>query len=291
MTNNKKGFTLIELLAVIVILAIILLIAVPSIMGVVKTAKENTFNNQVGLIRDAATNYILKGDAGFDENKIITLMLKDVQNSGLMPDEISDPRCKDGRFNNYLTTIDITKSANGKITYVVNPITSCTVNNLESPVFVIDPSTDNWVKSRKLTITYSSHSTSNKYTNSYSMDDGLTWVTVTGIMTEITVNQNGNVLAKTSDGNHDNDQISSFMVAKTDGIPPTTPTSGAIGDLTGTDTTGTIQTPASGSTDISNITYKYLVTTTSEEPSNTDSRFNIYEKCRSNILWLGYCGR
>ncbi len=37
----KKGFTLVELLAVIAILAILVIIALPNVMGMFNTAKQN----------------------------------------------------------------------------------------------------------------------------------------------------------------------------------------------------------------------------------------------------------
>jgi type IV pilus assembly protein PilA len=48
--NNKKGFTLVELLAVIVILAIILAIAVPSISGMINSAKRSSFEDDAKMI-------------------------------------------------------------------------------------------------------------------------------------------------------------------------------------------------------------------------------------------------
>ena len=44
---NKKGFTLVELLAVIAILAILVIIALPNVMGMFNTAKENSFKTEV----------------------------------------------------------------------------------------------------------------------------------------------------------------------------------------------------------------------------------------------------
>lgn len=50
MLKNKKGFTLVELLAVIVILAIILAIAIPSISGIVNSAKKGAFESDAKMI-------------------------------------------------------------------------------------------------------------------------------------------------------------------------------------------------------------------------------------------------
>ena len=52
----KKGFTLVELLAVIAILAILVIIALPNVMGMFNTAKENSFKTEVKEIYKVAQN-------------------------------------------------------------------------------------------------------------------------------------------------------------------------------------------------------------------------------------------
>ena len=47
---KKKGFTLVELLAVIAILAILVIIALPNVMGMFNTAKENSFATEIKTI-------------------------------------------------------------------------------------------------------------------------------------------------------------------------------------------------------------------------------------------------
>nr|MBP3258925.1 thrombospondin type-1 domain-containing protein [Bacilli bacterium] len=57
---------------------------------------------------------------------------------------------------------------------------------------------------------------------------------------------------------------------------PSIPTSGTIGDVSGSNRHATIQTPASGSTDdISDVVYKYLVTNDSNMPDKNDARFTV----------------
>ena len=51
---SKKGFTLVELLAVIAILAILVIIALPNVMGMFNTAKENSFKTEVKEIYKTA---------------------------------------------------------------------------------------------------------------------------------------------------------------------------------------------------------------------------------------------
>ncbi len=50
----KKGFTLVELLAVIAILAILVIIALPNVMGMFNTAKENSFKTEIKEIYKTA---------------------------------------------------------------------------------------------------------------------------------------------------------------------------------------------------------------------------------------------
>lgn len=54
---NKKAFTLIELLAVIVILGIIATITVPTIVGLINNAKEDTLEEQKNVIINAADRW------------------------------------------------------------------------------------------------------------------------------------------------------------------------------------------------------------------------------------------
>ena len=53
---KRKGFTLVELLAVIAILAILVIIALPNVMGMFNTAKENSFKTEVKEIFKVAQN-------------------------------------------------------------------------------------------------------------------------------------------------------------------------------------------------------------------------------------------
>ncbi len=57
--KNKKGFTLVELLAVIAILAILVIIALPNVLKLFRSAKQNTFVTEVqNLVRSAENKYL-----------------------------------------------------------------------------------------------------------------------------------------------------------------------------------------------------------------------------------------
>lgn len=83
----------------------------------------------------------------------------------------------------------------------------------------------------------------------------------------------------------------SNQTVKVDKTPPTTPTSGAIGAVSGSSTTGSIKTAAGGSTDAhSGLSgYRYLVTNTSTKPaasSVTSTSLNFTRACgKSYYAW------
>ena len=68
---------------------------------------------------------------------------------------------------------------------------------------------------------------------------------------------------------------SSAVTIKVDKVAPTLPTSGAIGNVSGTNKNASIKTPASGSTDKESgfESYLYLIKTTAGTPAKTDSGF------------------
>ena len=59
---KNKGFTLIELLAVIVILAIIMVIAVPQILKVIDSARSNSANSSIALLKDGIETQIASSE-------------------------------------------------------------------------------------------------------------------------------------------------------------------------------------------------------------------------------------
>ena len=80
---KRKGFTLVELLAVIAILAILVIIALPNVMGMFNTAKENSFKTEIKEIYKTAQNQWM-------------------QDSMYSTGEITYSRCKSGCTNNPL---------------------------------------------------------------------------------------------------------------------------------------------------------------------------------------------
>ena len=104
-----------------------------------------------------------------------------------------------------------------------------------------------------------------------------TWYKVTGNINAI-YNVDASTIATLTAVTYDGVNYSGAAtgtVAKIDLTGPTTPTGGAIGNVSGSNTTGTIQTAASGSTDagVGGITYKYLVTNSNSAPAKNNTGF------------------
>ena len=93
--KKRNGFTLVELLAVIVILAIVLIIAVPGVLGIINKTKNNAYESQLKIIKEAAKNYIMEARdvVVWKENQTV-VSLTEIQNRGLLEKKILDPRDK-----------------------------------------------------------------------------------------------------------------------------------------------------------------------------------------------------
>lgn len=112
---NKKGFTLVELLAVIVILAVILTIAVPNMFKIINKSKEDTYNNQVTMIIDAAKKYVVTEEVTVAVSPGTCINLSAIVTAGYLEKTPKNPKTgvdmagsvtaiKDGTTGNYTYT-------------------------------------------------------------------------------------------------------------------------------------------------------------------------------------------
>lgn len=107
---NNKGFTLLEVILTVAVLAVIVMIITPSIMGLMRKSKEDSYNNLVNSIISAAKTYVsdnrytLKDDNGVAltcENNIIYISLNTLVESGDLNSPVVDPRTnEDINLNN-----------------------------------------------------------------------------------------------------------------------------------------------------------------------------------------------
>ena len=147
---------------------------------------------------------------------------------------------------------------------------------------VITGGSTSWSNSEK-TISISTESTETseilKYqyyisTSSSSQTEG-SWIDVSGNSVNISTNGTRYIFMKAIANNGKESEVSNAETTMIDTEGPSVPTTGTIGDVSGTNTTGTIQTEASGSIDagVGEITYLYLITNTNTTPSKNDTGF------------------
>lgn len=93
--ENKKGFTLIELILVILLLSIIALISVPVITGIIKDAKDKSYQQQISGIVNAARTYMSKYPEKLpieDELGSSCVSIVELQKAGVLENkDISNP--------------------------------------------------------------------------------------------------------------------------------------------------------------------------------------------------------
>ena len=87
---KKYGFTLVELLGVIIILGVIALITFPIINKSIKSSKEKALEQVINNIEDAAYEYSISNDIGYD-TYYKSLSLDTLTSAGILKDNIINP--------------------------------------------------------------------------------------------------------------------------------------------------------------------------------------------------------
>jgi type IV pilus assembly protein PilA len=116
MQKKNKGFTLVELLAVIVILAVILVIAIPNIVNIINKSKVDAYNNQMELIKNAASKYMIQYAEEVSDPNNASVSLTKLQEKNLINSNIKNPITNQS-FGDITITI---KKTNNTITYGVS---------------------------------------------------------------------------------------------------------------------------------------------------------------------------
>jgi len=113
--KNKKAFTLVELLAIIVILAVILAVAIPNVVTVINSSRENAFKRSAGLILRQAKKEIVNNPAfvpGTTANQYRLIPLSSV-NFDANVDPWGDT------YNRALSYVLAIRNSTGGITYAI----------------------------------------------------------------------------------------------------------------------------------------------------------------------------
>ena len=88
----KKGFTLIELLAVMVIVGIITLITVPTVLHVIKNARESSINELEKSIKTAMQLWLTDNPSYYPKrNRKFYLTVSQLKHEGYLDDELINP--------------------------------------------------------------------------------------------------------------------------------------------------------------------------------------------------------
>jgi len=95
---NKKGFTLVELIVVIVIVALIALISVPAVINIIRDARERRESVDADVVLNAAYDFMLKDRSRLPASgSSVTITIIDIQNAGILREDITD--CRDDAPN------------------------------------------------------------------------------------------------------------------------------------------------------------------------------------------------
>ena len=129
--RKRKGFTLVELLAVIVILAIVLIIAVPGVLSSINKTKNNAYESQLKIIKEAAKNYIVGERSSVvwegTDPAVTIVSLTRMKEYGYLDKKIVDPR--DQSELKHLA-VEVKKDASNSISY---EIIETTTDEIELP--------------------------------------------------------------------------------------------------------------------------------------------------------------
>ncbi len=112
----KKGFTLIELICVITILGLIALIAIPTINNMIIKSREESYDEQLDTIIDAARTYMSANSLKLPSQTggATCVTIAELQAEGIIEEgEIENP-CADNKCSDELGAIDVQKF-NGRV--------------------------------------------------------------------------------------------------------------------------------------------------------------------------------
>lgn len=75
---KKNGFTLIELVAVVILLVAIALLTYPAITGMIDSSKEQAYNDQISIIKEAAHRWGIKNVNKLSETEVTVVTINDL---------------------------------------------------------------------------------------------------------------------------------------------------------------------------------------------------------------------
>ena len=273
---SRKGFTLVEVIAVILILGIIAAIVMPIIKTNLEEVRMKSFKESVNQIIRSGSIYASKhqvpkyldepivfacdGETCVNEKGDKLNFKGEIPTSGdIVIYGLNDVKASYVSNNTFCANgirgkLNVGKSCSD-IDITIPKVVSITQNQRVFTIKLLDK--ESGIKAYCLINTNDSNS--------------CTWTNTNTTTVEETLTTSGTYYVFAKDKKDNISESKSFETG--DIQDPTIPTSGSIGLVSGSNTTGTIQNPVSGSTDESEITYKYLVTNTNSKPDKYDTNF------------------
>lgn len=153
---NRKGFTLAEILGVIVIISLLLILIVPTIINNISSSGEDAEDTGNEIIFNAADLYIREHSEEYPTGKSgkYCVAISDLINDGKLTEPVIDVTTGEDISNkSVLVTIYSTGSKEYEIKDAKCSDLS-TSPSLSMIDFIVEPSSNDWVKSRNVTIIY-----------------------------------------------------------------------------------------------------------------------------------------
>ena len=245
--NKKKGtirgFTLIELLAVLAVSSIVLSIVVYSIISIVGSLKNKSYQVTIDNIQTTASNYLIEDiSAGkwidnVDNTQYQCVTIQNLIDGGYFKNDILDSMIGENEFVEaddfvYVERNTINKNITKSILLAGNRSEYNGLCNNMNPTgsisFILSP--DGWSEEKTIDIKYLLYNyddiSSYKYEYSYIYSDDTVGETNSGVFVissefeSVNVNKNGTMIAKILDKNNNEIVSETLLVNQIDDGPP-----------------------------------------------------------------------
>ena len=168
---KRKGFTLVELLATIIVLAIVLSITLYSIIRIINSTKEKSYQVTIKNIEEHANDYLLENSERLfflthnansedDKYEYQCVTVKNLVDYGYLENNITDSKVNDDRYVSREDYIYIERNiktkAIDKVVYDMDNQNNCDIamRALVDISFTSVPAFDVWSKEKNVTINY-----------------------------------------------------------------------------------------------------------------------------------------
>ena len=121
---KNKGFSLVELLAVIILLGILAVMLIPNMYTHLQDSKEDLYNTQVNIIKEAAENYVADNIEDIicsSDGENTEILLSNLQSGGYLKEDLKNPKTNENFSSDQKVIVTCTEKTNeqtGDINYI-----------------------------------------------------------------------------------------------------------------------------------------------------------------------------